>query len=412
MSEKLVNPDALHEPENAVRWSLEHDQAKPSRLKPDDDDLQARKYDAAEERDTLESDSVSITTVGYELPKSTLDLDSCPSKDDSSSTSEESSSSKEDPIPRDWTEANEDLILDKLLLDLSLNGPDTLDKQSDDKATDESENSPIDLDSEDTKPHTHITNTLNKYNQVGFGSEHDPNAGQEQYTLLSPCRTQPGSVRSVYFDAHPYPYIYRWRPGTRLTWSVDWTSFPGRSWAVHAVDSLRASAHGWNRGLSNVWFEEVGSNEIPLFLLTYGGVDDEWSYACAFFPSDPPKQRKLRVFDLCFEEPQRAYMSNIFYHELGHILGLRHEFAQSPDEPDELARPSMFVGQQNPSSVMNYHPHPSQLVIQPSDYDGVQRLYDINAQFFGRYMIKNVDLGSRAVQQLYGMEAPPPRQSW
>ena len=63
-------------------------------------------------------------------------------------------------------------------------------------------------------------------------------------------------------------------------------------------------------------------------------------------------------------------MANILCHEIGHILGLRHEFAATKEK-----EPSVLWGLANPESVMNYFHHPLEMAVQESDVMLVNDFY-------------------------------------
>ncbi|KXJ84806.1 hypothetical protein Micbo1qcDRAFT_169931, partial [Microdochium bolleyi] len=70
-------------------------------------------------------------------------------------------------------------------------------------------------------------------------------------------------------------------------------------------------------------------------------------------------------------------MTNVFLHELGHILGLRHEFA-------DLEGGAIQWGSRNPYSVMSYNFPPQ---IQPSDEKDTRSFYDFPGQRVGGYQV-------------------------
>lgn len=77
-------------------------------------------------------------------------------------------------------------------------------------------------------------------------------------------------------------------------------------------------------------------------------------------------------------------MWQVFTHELGHVLGLRHEFALNPvnENPGqglvlrEAANGAVLVGDRNEYSVMNYRAEPP--VIQESDVVSTREFYAQN----------------------------------
>lgn len=79
--------------------------------------------------------------------------------------------------------------------------------------------------------------------------------------------------------------------------------------------------------------------------------------AAAFFPNCPAELRMVKVFPLAFVF--RDAMVNTFCHELGLVLGLRHEFAAHMEKDG----PSVHWGFPNPESVMNYYNHPLEMAV-------------------------------------------------
>jgi hypothetical protein len=91
--------------------------------------------------------------------------------------------------------------------------------------------------------------------------------------------------------------------------------------------------------------------------------------ASAYFPN-----RKglnfVFVYSLAFQPDFRNGLWKIFTHELGHVLGLRHEFAMDPERFEGNA---VQIGKANPLSVMNYREELPEL--QQSDIDTTQQFY-------------------------------------
>lgn len=70
--------------------------------------------------------------------------------------------------------------------------------------------------------------------------------------------------------------------------------------------------------------------------------------AKAFFPNS--LQNKLIVFPKLFEQPRQEQLETLM-HELGHIFGLRHYFAQISDR---ILPSVIFGGEHKAFSIMNY----------------------------------------------------------
>ncbi|KAI8965261.1 hypothetical protein F5Y11DRAFT_344704 [Daldinia sp. FL1419] len=164
-------------------------------------------------------------------------------------------------------------------------------------------------------------------------------------------------------------YAYRWTPGAILTWSTDRDSFPDDDKASLARYGLERAAAKWNEGKIGVTFKEVEDDQPALIRLTYKFFSREKPtlMAEAFFPGSLGDQR-LYVYELSFRVvgSDLNSMAGVLCHELGHILGLRHEFAQEAEA--ERLYPSYLLGQRNGSSIMNYFEKVSDYRIQEDDY--------------------------------------------
>jgi hypothetical protein len=83
------------------------------------------------------------------------------------------------------------------------------------------------------------------------------------------------------------------------------------------------------------------------FVMGYGGANGS-VLASAFFPNGNDLNN-LYVYQLAFDAKYVSYLSNILIHELGHVLGLRHEFA-----PEKEGQGAIVFGPRDPLSVMSY----------------------------------------------------------
>ena len=171
----------------------------------------------------------------------------------------------------------------------------------------------------------------------------------------------------------------------------------------HAVESLERAAGEWNTVLPEaVRFKLVDSNSPVVFQLRHGGSGLSFDrrtvmLARSFFPSgipmpcshvsndsrtasylEEPRQPMhaetlhLDVYSECFKRPYHDCMFNVFCHELGHILGLRHEFAGR----EETRWHSERIGPDDSTSVMEYYENDwSQCRINDNDRAGLRQFY-------------------------------------
>lgn len=268
------------------------------------------------------------------------------------------------------------LIQDDLFPDLNLNARVFAagTTYSEPNADSEDRRSPIDLEETDVEPRQRVTDTLGRIEDV---LRHFPISAQESMVSRYYCKTEPDSICSIYLDIRFPRTIHRWAKGSIITFNVDWKSFLiSDEHARHAAMSLQRAAEEWNKGDVGVRFERANDDEKAVFQLTYSQYyrRDTRRLAHSFFPGDPPEEQLLYVYGPAFTQGNYHWLENIFCHELGHVLGLRHEFAETSRE--EQRHPSAQLGENNALSVMNYFNHPSMIRIQESDYDGARRFYN------------------------------------
>lgn len=157
--------------------------------------------------------------------------------------------------------------------------------------------------------------------------------------------------------------ILRWRRGRRLTYCVRRATFESDREYAAAVDGIRAATSDW-AGICGVAFEyDSDRDSDPNF--TLGDVDFPVTrqagggnlIALAFFPDKPVPERIVWVFDGYFSSPSAFDPIGVMRHELGHVLGFRHEHIR-PQAPDlfnpESIEHTVAISQYDPKSVMHY----------------------------------------------------------
>ena len=189
--------------------------------------------------------------------------------------------------------------------------------------------------------------------------EHD-----NSYSCRTQAKTSLGDAESLVLATGGNIEI--WESKSVIKFVVHGKSFPNLQDAEYAAHELNAGAKMWNDAKIGVTFEWVADIEEAAFVLVYGGNDGN-TLARAFFPNTKDLNT-MRVYSRAFDEDSKPFQSNIFAHEIGHVLGLRHEFAIEKESFDK----AVLFGNKNPMSVMSYKFPPK---IQPSDKKTTRILY-------------------------------------
>ncbi|KPM38849.1 hypothetical protein AK830_g7694 [Neonectria ditissima] len=170
--------------------------------------------------------------------------------------------------------------------------------------------------------------------------------------------------------------VPRWVPNSVVKWAAWRAGFKTQEDANHAAEQLAIAADKWNQADVGITFEWVPLAKDATFVLCHGGAKGP-VLASAFFPNYNDLNYMF-VYSSAFSSGYRGNMWKIFLHELGHVLGLRHEFAIEGDAEWGLKKEGLGAVQlddRNEKSVMNYRdPLPE---IQQSDIDSTKKFYSL-----------------------------------
>jgi len=223
----------------------------------------------------------------------------------------------------------------------------------------------------------------------------DINEFASELNFIPSCRTQKPMPRAL--RGSPASIMVgltsecpRWIPGSIIRWAAWRAGFDSQEDANYAALQLEIAAQKWNAADIGVTFEWVPLAKDATFVLCHGGKQPG-SLAEAFFPNDNDLNY-INVYELAFTKEWRDHMWNVFTHELGHVLGLRHEFAM--DSYSAMYEGGAErLGPRDPMSVMNYRREPPEM--QQSDIDSTKAFYalksDLNgkAPYVGNTMVKD-----------------------
>ncbi|GAB2897948.1 matrixin family metalloprotease [Microbulbifer echini] len=167
-------------------------------------------------------------------------------------------------------------------------------------------------------------------------------------------------------------YIPLWEKGTTLRWKFDEGSLRYFKKSDEIKDYIRvllgkallkwgdATPVKFNEN-PNVWDFKIRLEPVEQCSAT------GCTLARAFFPS--PGRNELVLFPTMFEQSRKEQVDTMV-HELGHIFGLRHFFA----DVKEKTWPSVIYGEHKPFSIMNYGEKSG---LTKSDKNDLKNLYDL-----------------------------------
>jgi len=179
--------------------------------------------------------------------------------------------------------------------------------------------------------------------------------------------------------------LVRWSPGTVLTYCVLSNTFPRAEWYEEVVTNMQLATEAWAE-TCGVTFEYVPSLDSSasmrltgvIFPVRYIGAGGAF-IASSFFPNDLASRRRVLIdpsyFTTTFDHV------GVLRHELGHVIGFRHEHIRSgapPICPHEDTTGTINLTAYDPQSVMHYFcggVGSRRLEITQIDRIGAQQLY-------------------------------------
>lgn len=151
------------------------------------------------------------------------------------------------------------------------------------------------------------------------------------------------------------------------------------------LSSLEAAARDWEQA-ANIRFRHATAEDgrcsasNPRVLFNVEPVNVSGRYlARAFFPATSRASRNLKVDRSALGRRQQPNLTGIFRHELGHVLGFRHEHTRPEARACFEDRNWVALTRYDPLSVMHYPQcnggGNSDLKLSPLDVAGARKVY-------------------------------------
>ena len=184
--------------------------------------------------------------------------------------------------------------------------------------------------------------------------------------------------------------LVRWRDGKTLSYCVLRNTFASAREHRAAANSMAEAVSAWER-TCGIQFEYRKSldrsptTRVAGVTFTVRKIDARGRFiAAAFFPTDPVDRRRVLIDPSFFAKDVGFDRVGVLRHEIGHVLGFRHEHIRSEAPaacPDEDLGEDLPLGAYDPKSVMHYFcggVGSRELLISEIDVAGAQRMYGLS----------------------------------
>jgi hypothetical protein len=218
-------------------------------------------------------------------------------------------------------------------------------------------------------------------------------ASREEGGVISPMAQTPLEPAPALVGISAGSRIIRWAPGKVLGYAVNRDSFPSRQHYDAVREAMASAAEAWEGtcGIAFNHFSQHDQHSDPattpseidpslVFVVRYIDAGGQF-IAAAFFPTYPPKRRRVLIDPSYFADDLGFDPVGVLRHELGHVLGFRHEHIRSGAPalcPQEQTTDVVDLTAYDPQSVMHYFcggVGSRDLKITDLDRQGAQKLY-------------------------------------
>lgn len=162
--------------------------------------------------------------------------------------------------------------------------------------------------------------------------------------------------------------IPRWEASTALKWFLKAEGFPSADEAKLAAEIMNQAAQEWNDLSFGVSVSQTTDETAANFNLIYedNPPNEPGALASAFFPLQAGGD--VVIYETGMKNSREYPLKSTLLHELGHVFGLRHEFA------DKYPNGQLRFMEINKDSVMSYN---GVVIIEETDKHGIRAFYEL-----------------------------------
>ncbi len=167
-------------------------------------------------------------------------------------------------------------------------------------------------------------------------------------------------------------FIPLWAKGTTLRWKFRASSFQllpdPEGTKNHATNLMAKALLAWGDAVPIKFSRNPNVWDFEVVWISNDDCDDTGCVlASAFFPDGG--RHRLNLYPILFEQSEEEQIATLA-HELGHVFGLRHFFAQI----SETFAKSQIFGTHDPFTIMNYG---DKSVLTNNDRADLKKLYEL-----------------------------------